>query len=128
MRLGTPEPFGNAGGLLEQRSRRRAFGNKVETAIVVDADDHRDGSPVKFLGAVVKLLNELTQVDAEFTKRSTDRRCGRGLTAGNLEFRISYKLFSHRGRFLPSLARRVTLKVLVVWRVVLGPELRPTPY
>ncbi len=60
--------FGDPGCHFQQRRRRRAFGDKIKRSIVVDRDDDRNRSTVKFLGAVVKLLNELPEVDPVLTQ------------------------------------------------------------
>ena len=80
--------LGQAGRLLQQHRRRRALGDEVERAVVVDVHHHRDHHPAGFLRPLVELLDELAQVDAVLAERSADRRRRRRLPAGDLKLRL----------------------------------------
>ena len=93
--FGTPEPLAMPAALLQQRRGRRALGDEVEAAVVVDVDDHRDRHAAGFARPLVELLNELAEVDAELAQRRADRRRRRGLPAGNLKLRRADELLCH---------------------------------
>ena len=92
--FGTPEPLAMSGRLLQQHGRRRALGDELERAVVVDAHDDRNHHAAGFLRPLVELLHELAEVDAVLTERSADRRRRRGLPAGNLKLRLPANCFA----------------------------------
>ena len=60
--VGYPGSLGDPGSLLQKRGRGWAFGDKVKSSVVVDADHDRDGGSCIFLGPVIELLDELDQI------------------------------------------------------------------
>ena len=68
--------LGDAGGLLQQRGRRRALGDEVEAAVVVDVHHDGDRHAAGFARPLVELHHELAEVDAELAQRRAHRRGG----------------------------------------------------
>ena len=62
----------NAAGLLDQKSGRRGLGDEGEAAVGVHGDDDGDHHAHVALGALVKVLGELTDVDAVLAQSGAD--------------------------------------------------------
>ena len=69
-----------AGGLLVTKSKVRSL---------YTLHHHRDRHAAGFLGAVVELRDELTEVDAEAAQGRAHRRGRRRLPAGNLKLHFA---------------------------------------
>src|SRR5689334_9666919 len=87
--------LGDVGRLLEQHGRRRALRDELERSVVVNRHDDRDHHAARLFGSLIKLLNELAEVNAVLTERSTDWRGWGRLPARNLKLRTTRKLFCH---------------------------------
>src|SRR5947209_5806397 len=85
----------NAGSLLEENRRGRAFHLKGETAIRKHRDNYRHGDAPLVLGPIVELRDKLPDIDAMLAQRRPDGRRGGCLSAGNLEANLGCQLLCH---------------------------------
>src|SRR5690606_1747616 len=85
-----------AGGLEDQRGRRRRLGDEAEGAVLVDGDLYGDDVAALGLRGSVVLLAEVHDVDAVRTECGTDGRRRGGLASGKLDLHQSRELLLRR--------------------------------
>jgi hypothetical protein len=85
----------DSGGLLEKHASWRGLGDESEGLVLIDRDNHGENIAGLLLRRGIELLAEGHDVDTLLTEGRTYRRCGIGLSGGNLKLDLSCDFFGH---------------------------------